>query len=111
MPSHRIPVSPPGTFDGGGIGGAANPAVRRAIGRYFIVPSRTAAATAATTTATASADVLVSDVGGDERVVIGRKRSHSAGSGPSVPAATTSSDRRVATATAGDRWRERRGYI
>ncbi|SRR5229473_7550070 len=107
MPNHRIPVSPPGTFDGGVIGGAANPAVRRAIGRYFIVPSRTAA----TTTATASADVLVSDVGGDERVVIGRKRSHSAGSGPSVLAATTSSDRRVATAAAGDRWRERRGYI
>jgi hypothetical protein len=97
MPSHRITV--PGALEGGGIGGAANAAVRRAIGRYFVIPARTA------TTATPSpADVLISDGEEDGRVVIGRKRTHSA-------AGTTGSDRSTTTAAAGDRWRERRGYI
>ena len=101
MPSHRITVSPPGALEGGGIGGAANAAVRSAIGRYFVIPART------TTTATpAAADVPVSNGEEDGRVLIGRKRAHSA-----VGATTTGSDRSAAPAAAGDRWRERRGYV
>jgi hypothetical protein len=103
MPSHRITVSSPGALEGGGIGGAANAEVRRAIGRYFVIPARTTTTTAATATPP-PADVLVSDEEEDGRVVIGRKRTHSA-------AGATGSDRSTATAAAGDRWRERRGYI
>jgi hypothetical protein len=103
MPSHRITVSPPGALEGGGIGGTANAAVRCAIGRYFVIPARTSTTTTATTAAPAPADVLVSDEEEDGRVVIGRKRAHSA-------AGATGSDRSSATATVGDRWRERRGY-
>jgi hypothetical protein len=97
----------------GGIGGAVNAAVRSAIGRYFVIPPRT---TTTTTTATATVaaatadpvDALASDEegDGDERVVIGCKRAHSAMSG--AEAAATGSDR---SAAAGDRWRERRGHI
>lgn len=105
MPSHRITVSLPGALEGEGIGGTSNAAVRRAIGRYFVIPARTSmTTTTATTAAPAPADVLVSDEEEDGRVVIGRKRAHSA-------AGTTGSDGSSATATAGDRWRERRGYI
>lgn len=100
MPSHRITVSPPGALEGGDIGGAADPTVRRAIGRYFVIPARMT-----TTTANpAPADVLISDEEEDGRVVIGRKRAHSA-------AGATASNRSSATAAAGDRWRERRGFI
>lgn len=95
MPSHRITVSPPGALEGEGIGGAANAAVRRVIGQYFVIPSR-----ATTTTSPA----LVSDEEDAGRVVIGRKRAHSA-------VGATGSDGSAGTATAGDRWRERRGYI
>ncbi|KAF8492569.1 hypothetical protein F5888DRAFT_891332 [Russula emetica] len=102
MPSHRITVSPPGALDGGGIGGAANVAVCRAIGRYFVIPARTTAT--ATTATPAPPDVLVSNEEEDGRVVIGRKRAHSA-------AGATGSDRSASTAAARDRWRERRGYI
>ncbi|KAH9957108.1 hypothetical protein BC827DRAFT_1157424 [Russula dissimulans] len=82
----------------GGIGSAANAAVRRAIGRYFIIPHTTRTTT--TAAATAPADVLVSDEG-EGRVVIGRKRAHSI---PGTAALDGSGE-------AGDRWRERRGYL
>jgi hypothetical protein len=98
MPSHRVPVSPPGTLESGDIGGAANAGVRGAIGRYFVIPART---TMTTTMATlALADILVSDEEEDGGVVIGRKRAHSA-------AGATGSD--GPTAAAGDRVRGRRG--
>lgn len=84
MPSHRIPVSPPGVLEGGGIGGTENAAVRRAIGRYFVIPARTTSASP-TTAVLALADLLVSDVEEDGGVVIGRKRAHStAGEGARV---------------------------
>jgi hypothetical protein len=98
MPSHRITVSPPGAVEGGGIGSAANVAARRAIGRYFVIPARTMTRTLS------PADFLVSDEEEDGTVVIGRKRAHSA-------AGATGSDGSAATVAAGDRWRERRGFI
>lgn len=99
MPSHRITVSPPGALEGGGIGGAADAAVRRSIGRYFVIPART------TTTATpAPAHIPVGDEEADGGVIIGRKRAHST-------AGATGSNGSSATAAGGDRWRERRGYI
>jgi len=101
MPSHRITVSPPGALEGGGIGDAANSALRPTIGRYFVIPARTMTATATATPALV--DVLVCDEEEDGRVVIGRKRAHSA-------AGATGSDRSSATGGAGDRWRERRGF-
>lgn len=63
--------------------------------------------TMTTTTTTAMADVapvdvLGSDEEGDGKVVIGRKRAHSAMSG----AAAAASNGR-----GGDRWRERRGFV
>ncbi|KAF8462071.1 hypothetical protein DFH94DRAFT_699894 [Russula ochroleuca] len=106
MPSHRVSVplptmtapAPQGVLEGGGI---ANAAVRRAIGRYFVIPPGMTTATAAS----APDDVLESDedarAGG--RVVTGRKRAHSAMSGE----ATASNG----STSGGDRWRERRGYI
>jgi hypothetical protein len=103
MPSHRITVSPPGALEAGGTGcaaNAANAAVRRAIGRYFVIPTRTTV----TTGTPAPADVLTSDKEKDGGVVIGRKRAHSA-------AGATGSDGSAATAAAKDRWRERRGYV
>lgn len=103
MPSHRITVSRLGALEGGDIGGVANATARRAIGRYFIFPARTTTTTATATPA--PVDVLVSDEEEDERIIIGRKRAHSA------VEATGSPDRCSATAAAGDRWRERRGYI
>ena len=102
MPSHRITISRLGALEGGDVEGAANATVRRAIGRYFIIPARTTTTAAVTP---APVDVLVSDEEEDGRVVIGRKRAHSA------VEATGSPDRCSATAAAGDRWRERRGYI
>lgn len=101
MPSHRITVSLPEVLERGGIGGTANAAVRRAIGRYFIIPAKSTTATA-TTANPAPADALVSDGEEDGRVVIGRKRAHSA-------TGVTRSDGSATTPTAGDRWRERRG--
>ena len=98
MPSQRITVSPPGALEGGGIGSTANVAVRRAIGRYFVIPARTTM-----TTTPSPADFLVSDEEEDGTVVIGRKRAHSA-------AGATGSDGSTATVAAGDRWRERRGF-
>jgi len=79
----------------GGIGSAANSAVRRAIGRYFIIPHTTR--TTRTAAAAAPADVLVSDEEGENRGVIGRKRAHS------ISADGSAGD--------GDRWRVRRGYV
>ena len=104
MPSHRITISRLGALEGGDVGGPADATVRRAIGRYFIIPARTTTTTTAAATP-APVDVLVSDEEEDGRVVIGRKRAHSA------VEATGSPDRCSATAAAGDRWRERRGYI
>src|SRR6266702_4396238 len=91
----RIPTMPEG-----GIAGGANAAVRRAIGRYFVIPR--------TTTAVANAgdpaNVLVGDgAAGDGRTGTGRKRSHSS-SGVAAAAALSGS-------SAGNRWRERRGYV
>jgi len=93
----RPPVST--TVLEGGIGSAANSAVRRAIGRYFIIPHTTRTTT--TTAAAAPADVLVMDGEEQDRVVIGRKRAHSI-------SGTAASDGGTG---AGDRWRERRGYV
>jgi hypothetical protein len=110
MPTHRVSVPLPtvtpsavpplsGAFEGGGI---ANAAVRRAIGRYFVIPPKTAAS--------APADVLVSDTGGDGdgKAVIGRKRAYSAMLGEAATAAASNGS---SSTSAGDRWRERRGYI
>ena len=105
MPSHRITISRLGALEGGDVEGAANATVRRAIGRYFIIPARTTTTTTTAAATPAPADVLASDEEEDGRVVIGRKRAHSA------VEATGSPDRCSATAAAGDRWRERRGYI
>lgn len=101
MPSHRINVSLPEVLEGGGIG-TANAAVRRAIGRYFVIPAKSTTTMTTTTATPAPADVPVSDGEEDGRVVIGRKRAHSA-------TGIAGSDGSATTATAGDRWRERRG--
>lgn len=94
----------PGVLGGGGVGvgGVASAAVRRAIGRYFVIPPRTTSTTVTAMADAVPADVLGSDGEGDGEVVIGRKRAHAAMSG----AAATASD-----GGAADRWRERRGYI
>jgi hypothetical protein len=90
----------------GGIAGAANAAVRRAIGRYFVIPSATAVATSTTASASNAGDtagILVGDEAGDGRSMVGRKRSHSS-SGVAAEAPLNRS-------SGGDRWRERRGYV
>jgi len=102
----RIPTIPEG-----GIAGGANAAVRQAIGRYFVIPT-TMAATSATTTpvvaasssnAGGTADILVGDGAGEGGSMVGRKRSHSnSGVAAEVP---------LNQSSAGDRWRERRGYV
>ena len=91
----------------GGIAGGANVAVRQAIGRYFVIPTTAAATTsttpvvaASTSNAGGTADTQVGDGAGDGGSIAGRKRSHSSSGGT---ADTPSS--------AGDRWRERRGYV
>jgi hypothetical protein len=90
------PVTTPTMLEGG-IASAANGAVRRAMGRYFVIPNTTT-----TTTANAPADVLTSN--GDGEAVIGRKRAHSMSG---VSGAATSNR----SGAGGDRWGERRGYI
>jgi hypothetical protein len=100
-------ASPLAPLPGGvGAGGTANAAVRRVIGRYFVIPPRTTAMMMTPTTTAmadaAPADVLGSDEEGDGKVVIGRKRAHSAMSG----AAAAASNGRGS-----DRWRERRGFV
>jgi hypothetical protein len=92
------PVTTPTMLEGG-IASAANGAVRRAMGRYFVIPNTTT-----TTTATAPADVLTSNGDGEAQAVIGRKRAHSM-SGVSAAAASNKSG------ATGDRWGERRGYV
>jgi hypothetical protein len=92
------PVTTPTMLEGG-IASAANGAVRRAIGRYFVIPNTTT-----TTMTTAPTDVLVSNGGGEAQAVIGRKRAHSM-SGMGGAAASNGSG------AAGDRWGERRGYV
>jgi len=82
-----------------GIASAANGAVRRAIGRYFVIPDTTA-----TTTTAVPADVLVPNGYGEVQAVVGRKRAHSM-SGATGAASSNGS------AGAGDRWGERRGYV
>jgi hypothetical protein len=83
----------------GGIGSAANDAVRRAIGRYFVIPRTTTTTTAAATAE--PVDILVSDEEGEGGVVIGRKRAHS----------VSGQDMSDGSAAAGDGWGERRGYV
>ncbi|KAH9976485.1 hypothetical protein BJV74DRAFT_862093 [Russula compacta] len=96
----------------GGIGSAANAAVRSAIGRYFVIPHMTSTTTTTATTMTAPTDILVSAGEGEREgegpVVIGRKRTHSVSGAATSNANGGSTD---AAAAAGDRWRERRGYI
>ena len=117
MPSHRVSVPLPtmtptttSSLSGESLGGGgiANAAVRRAIGRYFVIPPKTMTTATATAAANAPpADVLVSaDGDGDGGVAIGRKRAYSAMSGEGAGAASNGS-----STSAGDRWRERRGYI
>ncbi|KAI9511908.1 hypothetical protein F5148DRAFT_1146508 [Russula earlei] len=86
----------------GGIGSTANSAVRRAIGRYFVIPhgTTTTAAAAAATTTPASKDDPSSGGEGEGRVVIGRKRAHS------ISGAAASNG----NASTGDRWEERKRY-
>ncbi|KAH9025522.1 hypothetical protein EDB85DRAFT_2092808 [Lactarius pseudohatsudake] len=105
-PDHpRIPTMPEG-----GIAGSANAAVRRAIGRYFVIPristadtSTTPVVAASPSSANGTAEIPVVDGTGDGRVVVGRKRSHS-NSGLAAPAPLSGN-------SAGNRWRERRGYV
>jgi hypothetical protein len=87
-----------------GIAGGVNSAVRREIGRYFVIPRTSTAATSTTSVVPAS----VSNDGGsdgveEERTVVGRKRAHSSSGTAGVAPVTGSS--------AADRWRERRGYL
>lgn len=101
----RIPTMPED-----GIAGGANVAVRRAIGRYFVIPRTSTADTSTTPVVAASpsnangtAEIPVGDGTGDGRIVVGRKRSHS-NSGLAAPAPLSGN-------SAGNRWRERRGYV
>lgn len=110
-PSTLDPSRTP-TMPEGGIAGGTNAAVRRAIGRYFVIPHTTTASTSATPVVAASASnaggpaagVSVGDGAGDGRTAVGRKRSHSS-SGVAAAAAALSGS------SAGNRWRERRGYV
>ncbi|KAH9053652.1 hypothetical protein EDB87DRAFT_1650544 [Lactarius vividus] len=95
----RIPTMPEG-----GIAGGANAAVRRAIGRYFVIPrTDTSTTPVGATSPSGTAELPVGDGTGDGRIVVGRKRSHS-NSGMAGPAPLSGN-------SAGNRWRERRGYV
>ncbi|KAF8269914.1 hypothetical protein EI94DRAFT_1771079 [Lactarius quietus] len=108
-PSTLDPPRTP-TMPGDGISSGENSAVRRAIGRYFVIPRSTTVATSSssvlvdsTSNASGTADILVGDGTWEGRSIVGRKRSHSS----SAAAAATP----MSGSSAGDRWRERRGYL
>ena len=81
-----------------------NSAMRWEIGRYFVIHRTSTVASSSTSVVSASASndggAAGSDVAEEERTVVGRKRSYSSSG---VAPLTGSS--------AGDRWRERRGYV
>ena len=87
-----------------GIAGGTNSALRREIGRYFVITRTSTAASTTTSVVSASASndggTVDSDEAEKERTFAGRKRSHSSSG---VAPLTGSS--------AGDRWKERRGYV
>ena len=92
------------SMPGDGMASGVNSAMRWEIGRYFVIHRTSTVASSSTSVVSASASndggTADSDVAEEERTVVGRKRSYSSSG---VAPLTGSS--------AGDRWRERRGYV